>query len=97
MPRLVTGLTFVLPDGWRGDVVDLSAAGIRVRSLVTLPPLTIVEGTLVLPDGTPVPLRAEVVWSTPPDHALAVPAEMGLELIDAPPEYLAGLAALFAE
>lgn len=97
LPRLVAGLTFVMPDGWHGDVVDLSAAGMRVQSLVSLEPPTVIEGVLVMPGDRRIPLRAEVVWSTPPDHTSFVPAEMGLELLDAPAEYLVALAQLFAQ
>ncbi|MGQ0503694.1 MAG: PilZ domain-containing protein [Myxococcaceae bacterium] len=97
LPRLRKNLTFLLPDGWTGDVVDLSASGMRIQSLVLLPPMTELEGKLVLPDGRAIPVKADVVWSNPPDHRNFVPAETGLELIDVSSEYLAALADLFAE
>ncbi len=78
-------------------MVDLSAVGMRIQSLVLLPPQTVVEGELVLSDGATLPLRGEVVWSTPPDHVNYVPAELGLELIDVSDAYLNALARLFAE
>lgn len=86
-----------MPDGWRGEVIDLSAVGMRVRSLVLLAPMTVVDGALLLEDGCRIPLQAEVVWSRPPDHTTYVPAEMGLELLAPSEMYLRALAELFAE
>jgi hypothetical protein len=97
LPRIRKQLTFLLPDGWKGEVVDLSAVGMRIQSLVLLPPQTVVEGELVLPDGERLALKGEVVWSNPPDHRNYLPAELGLELVDVPDAYLSALARLFAE
>jgi hypothetical protein len=87
----------LLPDGWKGEVVDLSAAGMRIQSVAVLEPRTEVEGKLVLDDGTIIPLKGVVVWSTPPDHRAFVLAEVGLELQAVPEQYLAALTRLFAE
>jgi len=96
-PRLKRSLAFLLPDGWRGEVVDMSAAGLRVLSVAVLEPKSEVEGTLVLEDGDRIPLKAKVIWATPPDHKALVLAEMGLELQNVPETYLRALARLFAE
>ncbi len=77
--------------------MDLSAVGMRIQSLVLLPPQTLVEGELQLEDGKTIALKGEVVWSAPPDHRNYVPAEIGLELMDVPQAYLDALASLFAE
>ena len=90
-------MTFLLPDGWKGEVIDLSAAGMRIQSVAVLEPKTEVEGTLVLDDGVRIPLKGVVIWSTPPDHRAYVLAEIGLELQAVPESYLAALATLFAE
>jgi hypothetical protein len=97
VPRLQQNLTLELPDGWKGDVVDLSAIGMRVQSVLLLPVDTELEGTLVLPDGERLVLKAIVVWATAPDHVAYVPAEMGLELRDIPERYLQAVAHLFAD
>jgi|SRR5579871_916049 len=96
-PRLKKALTFLLPDGWRGEVVDLSAAGMRIQSVVVLQPKTEVEGSLVLEDGSTIPLKGMVVWATPPDHRAFVLAEVGIELQSVPDVYLQALTKLFAE
>ena len=96
VPRLKKKLPFVLEDGWRGEVVDLSAAGLRIECLAVLAPLSTVEGTLTH-EGKPLKVRAVVIWAEPPDHASFLPAEVGLELLDTSTEYLALVATLFAE
>lgn len=97
VPRLKKSLTFLLPDGWKGTVVDLSATGLRIQCILVLDPHLKLDGTLLLPDGQKLALKGEVMWTTPPDHVAYLPAEIGLQLIDPPAEYHAMLARLFAE
>ncbi|MBI3182366.1 MAG: PilZ domain-containing protein [Myxococcales bacterium] len=75
----------------------MSATGIRLRTVAMLEAKTEFDGALVLEDGSRIPLRAVVVWMTPPDHRGFVPSELGLELKNVPEAYLAALARLFAE
>lgn len=96
VPRLRRNLTFLLPDGWSGEVVDLSATGMRVRSLAMVLQNAELEGTLVLPSGDELKLKGTVVWATPPDHSIRMLGEFGLQLVDPPPEYHEALAELFA-
>lgn len=97
LPRLQKSLVLLLPDGWKGDVVDLSAVGMRVQSLLVLPEGAELEGVLLLPGGEQLPVKGEVVWTLAPDHVNRVPAEMGLELLDVSEAYLKALAGLFAD
>jgi hypothetical protein len=98
IPRLKASLPFLLPDGWKGEAVDLSANGIRIQCILLLEKDTEVTGTLVLPDGKSVELTGTVVWTAPPVYAdYTVPGEVGLELTEVSPEYLSVLANLFAE
>ena len=97
VPRLRTSLPFLLPDGWRGEVVDLSATGLRIQCLALLSPQSTIEGTLVIDDEHRIRLKGVVVWTSPPDHQGFVPAEFGLELVEVPEEYLEALARLFAD
>jgi hypothetical protein len=96
VPRLRASLSFLLPDGWKGEVVDLSATGIRMRSLAVLERETEVAGTLVLPDGRKIALTGMVVWTSPPNYAAYMPAEIGLQLTNVPADYLEAVADLFA-
>lgn len=96
LPRLKRNLPFHLPDGWRGEVVDLSATGLRLQSIAVLEKDTLIEGELELGEGERLTLKCEVVWANPPDHAGFVPAEMGLAILNPPPEYIDALARLFA-
>ena len=77
-------------------MVNISATGMCIRSMLSLSPQSLVEGTLSFGNGRVVSLKAIVKWSTPRDYERAKPAEMGLELLEIPEEYLAGLAELFA-
>ena len=95
-PRLRRTLTFLLPDGWRGEVVDLSLTGLRVRCLALIEQDAELEGKLILPSGKELRLKARVVWVTPPDHSIRVLGEIGLSLVDPPAEYHRALAELFA-
>lgn len=97
VPRLKRHLEVLLPDGWKGDVVDLSLTGMRIQSVVELHRLTVLEGELVLPNDRKIPIRGQVIWSTPPDHRAFIPAELGLELLEVPEEYVAAVAELFAK
>jgi hypothetical protein len=96
VPRLRRSLTFLLPDGWSSEVVDLSATGLRLRCLAVLLQGTEVDGKLVLPDGNELKLKATVVWTSPPDLSIHMLGEIGLQLIEPPPEYHRALAELFA-
>jgi PilZ domain len=87
----------LLPDGWMGEVFDLSATGIRVRTVAVIPRTTDLEGTLILPNGEQVALHGRVVWATPPDHLRKVPGEIGIELRDVPERYFSALARFFAD
>ncbi|MHB8872929.1 MAG: PilZ domain-containing protein [Myxococcaceae bacterium] len=86
-----------MPDGWKGEVVDLSATGLRIQCLALLTPQSVIEGTLVIDEKTSIRLKGVVVWTSPPDHRGFVPAEFGLELTEVPEVYLRALARLFAE
>jgi hypothetical protein len=90
-------LTLLLPDGWKGQVVDLSATGMRVRSVAVIPRDTELEGTLILPNGDKVDIVGTVVWSRPPDHLHSIPAEFGVQLRDVPDTYFSALVRLFAD
>ncbi len=96
VPRLRRSLKFLLPDGWSSEVVDLSATGLRVRCLAVLQQGTEVEGKLILPDESELSLKATVVWTSPPDHSIQMLGEVGLQLVEPPPEYHRALAELFA-
>jgi hypothetical protein len=96
LPRLRKDLTLQLPDGWLGDVVDVSATGMRVRSGVMLPIGSEFRGTLQWPDHAPFQVGARVVWVKPREAGL-IPLEMGLEMVEPTPEYLEALAELFSE
>ncbi len=76
--------------------MDLSATGLRVRCLAVLQQGAEVDGKLVLPDGGEVQLKATVVWTSPPDHSIQMLGEVGLQLVEPPPEYHRALAELFA-
>jgi hypothetical protein len=97
VPRLHKSLPFILEDGWRGDVVDLSAAGMRIRSLAQLEAQSTIEGQLILGDGRSIAVRGIVTWT----QAATLPgfdrAEMGLQLVDVSDEYLNAVAELFAQ
>lgn len=76
--------------------MDLSITGLRVQSIAVLERDLQLEGVLEFEDGLEVRLKCEVVWSSPPDHAGFVPAEIGLALIDPPESYIEAIAKLFA-
>lgn len=97
VPRIKASLTFHLPDGWRGEVLDLSATGLRIRSVAVVPTGLEFEGTLVLQDGNIITLPVRAVWCRAPDLAAVVPGEVGFELIAPPPAYYAAVARLFAD
>lgn len=78
-------------------MVDISAAGLRVRSVVLVEEKTELEGTLILEGGERIHLRGKVVWASPPDHRGFLPAEFGLVLKTVPEAYLRALARLFAD
>lgn len=78
-------------------MLDLSATGLRIRTLAILPKHTEVEATLVLPDGQHLRLNGKVKWFSAPDHARGVQAELGLQLRDVPDAYLQALARILSE
>lgn len=86
-----------LPDGWTGEVIDLSATGLRIRSLVRLQRHTEIEATLQLHDGSKIALHGKVIWVAADSKITAGPTEFGLELEDVPREYFTALATLFAD
>ena len=42
-PRLQKELKLELPDGWSGEVIDLSLVGIRLRSVAVLKAHAVIE------------------------------------------------------
>ena len=95
-PRTDAPLTFLLPDGWKAEVADISATGMKIRGLALLPKGQTLDGHLVLSDGRKVPTRVIVVWATPPDPSALALAEAGLEIVPPATEYLAAVAEIFA-
>ncbi len=96
-PRRTTNLTFLLPDGWKAEVVDVSLSGMKIRSIAFLARNQTLDGRLVIDEGQEIPLKVYVVWSSPPDPAGFVLAEAGLEVVEPPDDYRALLVRLFAE
>jgi hypothetical protein len=96
LPRLRHSLKVVVHDGWRGEVLDLSALGLRVRCVLEMPVGALFEGELLLEDGRTLPLRGEVVWSVAPDHVAGLPGELGVRLNEVPEAYTRLLSSLFA-
>lgn len=90
-------LKLLLPDGWAGEVLDLSATGMRVRSLALFDIDAQVDATLVMPDERRLRVSGRVAWRTAPVFELGTPGEFGLALMDPPAEYVAALATLFAD
>jgi hypothetical protein len=96
VPRLPTTLTIRLPDGWRGEVLDLSANGLRVRTMAMFEIESIVDAVLEY-NATKIPIKATVIWMEAPKFDLGILGEMGLELMQVSPEYLQLVADLFAD
>lgn len=94
-PRLRTTLTVRLPDGWQGEVVDLSAAGMRVRTMAVIPLETVID-VKIEHGGRLVPARMTVVWAEPPSFDVGELGEIGLELAEVSDTYLQLAAELFA-
>lgn len=97
LPRLTRHLTLSVHDGWKGEVVDLSAVGMRIRTVLELPKDSEVEAALLLGENISIPIRARVVWVKAADHLAQVPAEIGLELIEISDAYSHLVAELFAD
>ncbi|HLT29963.1 MAG TPA: PilZ domain-containing protein [Myxococcaceae bacterium] len=97
LPRLTRRLTISVHDGWKGEVVDLSAVGLRIRTVLDLPKDSQIEAALQLEGGRTIPIRARVVWVNPAQHLEKVPAELGLELSEVSEDYTRLVAELFAE
>jgi hypothetical protein len=89
-------LKLLLPDGWTGEVVDVSAIGLRVRSLAVLEVNHELDATLILPDERRLPVRGAVAWVDPP-LIEGTPGEFGLVLSNVSDDYLEALAGFFAE
>ena len=94
-PRLRTALTVRLPDGWTGEVVDLSAAGMRVRTMALIPLESVIDLT-VEHLGRHIPVRMTVIWAEPPDFHVGGLGELGLQLAEVSETYLKLAAELFA-
>ena len=95
-PRLPTALPIHLPDGWRGEVLDLSASGMRVRTMALFEPESVIEA-FIERAGKRIVVKAIVIWMEPADFDLGQLGEMGLQLNDASEEYLQLVTDLFAE
>lgn len=96
MPRLRHPLEISLPDGWAGEVLDLSIAGLRVRSVARVQEGAELQVTLSGPRGEKVPLSVEVKWVNPPQIEGGL-VEFGLSLLAVPQPYHQLLADLFAD
>jgi len=90
-----TALTVRLPDGWSGEVLDLSAAGMRVRTMAVIPVESVIDGK-VEHRGRLVPARMTVVWAEPPSFDLGELGELGLQVAEVSEDYLKLAAELFA-
>ena len=95
VPRLIATLPIRLPDGWRGEVLNLSATGMRVRTMALLPMDSVIEAVLE-PEGRAIPVAGTIVWAEPPNFKLGVLGEIGLQLSEPPQAYLELIADLFA-
>ena len=96
VPRLPITLTVRLPDGWKGEVINLSANGLRIRTMALLEP-EIVLDAVIEHAGREFAVRASVIWSDPPNYELGVLGEFGLQLIEPTEQYLKLAAELFAD
>jgi len=90
-----TALTVRLPDGWSGEVLDLSAAGMRVRTMAVIPVESVID-VKVEHRGRLVPARMTVVWAEPPSFDLGELGELGLQVAEVSEDYLKLAAELFA-
>ncbi len=95
VPRLKTTLGARLPDGWRGEVVDLSVTGMRIRTMAVIPLETSIEVGLEH-EGRLVLVRGTIVWAEPPNFDLGVLGELGLSLGEVTEEFLGLVTELFA-
>jgi hypothetical protein len=96
VPRVPTTLTIRLPDGWRGEVLDLSANGLRVRTMAVLQAESTIDAAIER-EGKLIPVKATVIWAEPPNFDLGQLGEMGLQLNDVSEDYLQLVTDLFAE
>jgi hypothetical protein len=95
-PRLKTALPIRLPDGWSGEVLNLSTTGLRLRSIAMLPIGTPVDAVIEHPNRE-VALKAIVIWADPPQYDIDVAGEIGLALQEVSQDYLDLLVELFAD
>jgi hypothetical protein len=96
VPRMPVRLEVLLPDGWKGEVLDASVTGMRVRSLLVVKVGETLDVTLQLEDGATLPMKGDVAWADVPDFAVNGSAEFGLAFSEVPQHYLTLLSTLFA-
>lgn len=77
-------------------MLDLSATGMRIRTMALIPEETVLEVVLET-GGRRIAVRAAVIWSEPPSFDVGELGEMGLQLVEASEEYLQLAAELFAD
>jgi hypothetical protein len=77
-------------------VLDLSATGLRIRTLAVLGQEDVLEGTLEA-KGRSAPVKAVVVWFEPGDYTIGLLPEAGLQVVDPSAEYLDLVASVFAD
>jgi hypothetical protein len=92
---LQTALPIRLTDGWHGEVLNMSATGLRVRTVLLLHPGQPFEGVLEH-GGREIAVQGFVIWADPPEFDLDRPGEAGIALVDVSHDYFALLAELFA-
>jgi hypothetical protein len=96
VPRLPTALPVRLPDGWKGEVLNLSAHGVCIRTMALLQVESVLDA-VIEHGGGEIAVRGTVVWADPPNFDLGDLGEIGLQLIDPSEEYLQLAAKLFAD
>ncbi|MFN0063080.1 MAG: PilZ domain-containing protein [Myxococcaceae bacterium] len=96
IPRVRRTLSVWTREGVEGEVVDLSAVGLRVQAIAELAPTGRFEGELLLEDGRRVAVSGIVAWRSPADIPGFTAGEIGVELVEPTEEYLRVVASLFA-
>ncbi|MBK7857344.1 MAG: PilZ domain-containing protein [Archangiaceae bacterium] len=82
-PRWERKLRFVADDAFKGEVLDVSAVGLKVRVPVAAAVEVserVLPGTLTFESGSHVRIKVRVARVTPEDHELVV---LGLEIAEA--------------
>ena len=96
-PRLKQAIPLELRGGDEAQIIDLSAAGMRIQAMKALKIGATIQGKLTLAKGgKAIPLKGTVMWVTPKPFRGHAPVEMGIQLAVIPDEYLDALAELFA-